>query len=137
MAAQAQALLLLLQLRLSAQHQSTGLPSQETTQTAAATEDLFQRALSVAHQGPASSAHAWRLYGDWLWQAEATVGATESTPEDNKPSVRLRAAEAYCQAARNAAGGGDVGGTMSALLRVMKACTDSPLGLWNDLPPIT
>ena len=89
----------------------------------------------MARQGPASSGHAWRLYGDWLWQDtpdEATVGAAESAPEGNKPSVRLRAAEAYCQAARNAAGSGDVGGTMSALLRVIKACTDSPLGLWTD-----
>jgi hypothetical protein len=88
----------------------------------------------VARQGPASSAHAWRLYGDWLWEHEATVGAAESAPKGNKPSVRLRAAEAYCQAVRNAAGGGDVEGTMSALLRVMKACTDSNLGLWNDVP---
>jgi hypothetical protein len=131
-AAQAQALLLLLHFRLSAQHHSTELPPQEATQSAAFTEDLFQRSLSLARQDSANSAHAWRLYGDWLWREtpdSTAVGAAEAAPAGSKPSFSLRAAEAYCQAAKNAASSGDVGGTMSALVRVIKACS---MLLWPD-----
>ena len=90
-------------------------------------EELLHSALSAAPQHSANAAHAWRLYGDWLYgqhdMADVVAAvATHSASLCGRPPNRLRAAEAYCQAARIAAGSALEGCSMSALLRVLQAC---------------
>ena len=80
------------------------------------TEELFQSGLSVAPPHSASAVHAWRLYGDWLYSQPDRPAKAEAA---RRPS-KLKAADAYCQMARNAAGILRPASTMSALLRVLQ-----------------
>ena len=80
------------------------------------TEDLLQSGLSAAPPHSASAVHAWRLYGDWLYAQPDKPAKAEAAGHSSK----LKAADAYCRMARNAAGFLQPASTMSALLRVLQ-----------------
>ena len=84
-------------------------------------EELLQRATSVAPQHSASAAHAWRLYGDWLYTQHDMVDEHETGSGTAALPMRVKAAKAYCQTVSHAAGSASAGDTMSALLRVLQA----------------
>ena len=130
-AAQAQAYLFLLQLSRPAQQghvhmdvasgtapslavEAAALPSDSRHMSAI--EDLLQSSLSVAPPHSASAVHAWRLYGDWLY-GQPDVPAKAAAARNLS---KLKAADAYCRIARNAAGILQPASTMSALLRVLQ-----------------
>lgn len=139
--AQAQAYLLLSQLSMPTTHQvadrhaigsapalmevQPGLASSNTP----GVEELLEKAFALAPQHSASAVHAWRLFGDWLY-SQWDMAVSEA-PEQKRlhplPAAGLKAAEAYCQAVRHAAGSACVGSTMSALLRVLQARSASHL----------
>ena len=133
--AQAQAYLLLSQLRMPTTHQVAdrqaigSAPAHVEVQPCLASrnnpgiEELLEKALVLAPQHSASAVHAWRLFGDWMYfQRDMAVS---EAPEQRRlhalSAARLKAAEAYCQAVRHAAGSTNMGSTMSALLRVLQA----------------
>ena len=93
---------------------TAGLPSD--SQCMSTTEELLQSSLSVVPPHSASAVHAWRLYGDWLYGQPDTPAIAEAARHPSK----LKAANAYCRMARNAAGILQPASTMSALLRVLQ-----------------
>ncbi len=134
-AAQAEAFLLLSQLSTPAETSVTDSQGTEATGRAAVssgaqspasrsslpgTEEFLQRATSVALQHSASAAHAWRLYGDWLYSQHDMAGAEISGSSTATSAMRVKAANAYCQAVSHAAGSASAGDTMSALLRILQ-----------------
>ena len=133
--AQAQAYLLLSQLSMPTTHQVAdrqeigSAPAYVEVQPCFASksnpeiEELLEKALVLAPQHSASAVHPWRLFGDWLYlhQDRAVSQAPEQRRLHALSAARLKAAEAYCQAVRHAAGSANIGSTMSALLRVLQA----------------
>ena len=80
------------------------------------TEDFLQSGLSVAPPHSASAVHAWRLYGDWLYSQPDRPTKADAA----RHLSMLKAADAYCQMARNAASILQPASTMAALLRVLQ-----------------